>query len=54
MLRDVINLVGSELPWMVEVLNPSFRMTASKLAFCKGFERKAANILLFSVGSAAL
>jgi hypothetical protein len=54
MLRDAISLVGSEPPWTVEVLNPSFRMTASRVAFCNGFERKAANILLFSVGSAAL
>jgi hypothetical protein len=44
MLRDAISLVGSEPPWTVEVLNPS----------CNGFERKAANILLLSVGSAAL
>jgi hypothetical protein len=36
------------------VLNPSFRMTASKSAFCKGFDREAVNSPLLSLGSVPL
>ena len=54
MLSDAVNLVGPVPPFTVEVLNPSFRIAANKLAFCKGFERNAAKTLLVSFGSVAL
>ena len=46
------------VPWAdsgaVDVLNPSWRMAASRLAFCKGFASEAANKLLASLLSMPL
>jgi hypothetical protein len=51
---DAVNLVISAPPCTVEVLNPSFRITASKSAFCNGFESDATKTPLGSVVSLPL
>ena len=37
---------GAPPSWRVAVLNPSWRMTASRSAFCTGFDSVAANSVL--------
>jgi hypothetical protein len=52
--RAAVNLVAPGPPGIVEVLKPSCRITASKSAFCNGFERDAKKTLLASFVSTPL
>jgi len=52
--HEAVTLVAPGPPCIVDVLNPSWRITARRSFFCKGFVREAVNTLLASFGSVPL
>jgi hypothetical protein len=54
MVCEVVNLAALGPTCIVDVLNPSLRITIKRSAFCSGFEREAVKMLLVSPVSGAL
>jgi hypothetical protein len=53
-VRELISLEAPGPTCMVDVLNPSLRITIRRSAFCRGFESEAVKMLLVSPVSGAL